>query len=175
MPEPILHVALLEPEIPNNTGVIGRTCVAVGAALHLIHPLGFDIDAKARRRAGLDYWERLDVREHADLEAYLAAANAASPAPTIWALSARSSRPIWEATIRPGDHLLLGKETVGLAPDVLERFRETAVCLPMSPGERSLNVATVMTSAVYEGVRQMIGRGEASLDPAGRLIRAEHA
>ncbi len=172
MPDPWLHIALLEPEIPNNTGVIGRTCVALGAALHLIHPLGFDIDDKARRRAGLDYWDRLDVREHGDLEAYLAAAAVDSPrAPTIWALSARAARPIWEARIRPGDHLLLGKETTGLGDDVLRRFADSAVCLPIAPGERSLNVGTVATAAAHECVRQMVGRGELELDSAGRIAR----
>lgn len=172
MPAPLLHIALLEPEIPNNTGVIGRTCVALGAALHLIHPLGFDTDDKARRRAGLDYWDRLDVREHADLGAYLDAARATDPPPTIWAFTARAARPYWEATIRPGDHLLLGKETAGLGEEVLRRFRETSVAVPMTPGERSLNVATVATLAACDGVRQMIGRGEVGLDADGRLAPA---
>ncbi len=173
-PDPFLHIALHEPEIPNNTGVIGRTCVAIGAALHLIHPLGFDIDDKARRRAGLDYWERLDVREHASLDAYVAAARAPAPTPpTIWALSTKASRPLWEATVRPGDHVLLGKETAGLGDAALERFADTAVCLPMAPGERSLNVATVATAAAYECVRQMIGRGDLRLDTDCRLARPE--
>jgi len=175
VPAPLLHIALLEPEIPNNTGVIGRTCVALGLALHLIHPLAFDIDAKARRRAGLDYWERLDVREHADLAAYIAAADRADPRTTVWAFSARAQRPVWEAPIRPGDHLLFGGETKGLPAPVLDRFRATALCLPMAPSERSLNLATVVTAAAYEGVRQMVGRAEVSIDPGGRLIRGPGA
>lgn len=162
---PLLHVVLHEPEIPNNTGNIGRTCVALGCALHLIHPLGFDVSEKACRRAGLDYWPRLEVREHASLEAYLAARGSAR----LWVLSTRATRPVWGADLRPGDHLLFGKETRGLPAEVLERFADRLLTLPMVVEERSLNLATAVCAVAYEGVRQMIGRGEVALDGRGRL------
>lgn len=163
---PPLHVVLHEPEIPNNTGNIGRTCVALGCALHLIHPLGFAIDEKACRRAGLDYWPRLEVREHASLEAYLEAGSGAR----VWALTTRASRPVWEAEFRPGDHLLFGKETSGLPREVLDRFADRTLTLPMVSGERSLNLATAVCAVAYEAVRQLIGSGALGLDGSGRLV-----
>jgi tRNA (cytidine/uridine-2'-O-)-methyltransferase len=163
---PLLHVVLHEPEIPNNTGNIGRTCVALDCAMHLIHPLGFDIDEKACRRAGLDYWPRLDLREHASLEAYLSTHAGAR----LWVLSTRATRPVWDAEFRAGDHLLFGKETRGLPPAVLERFGDRLLTLPMVPAERSLNLATAVCSVAYEAVRQLVGSGGAMLDGAGRLV-----
>jgi len=164
---PLLHVVLCEPEIPNNTGNIGRTCVALGCALHLVHPLGFELSEKACRRAGLDYWPRLEVREHRSIEEYL---RAESPG-RMWVLTTRARRPAWDADLRPGDHLLFGPETRGLAPPILERFRERTLTLPMLPGERSLNLATAVCAVVYEAVRQMIGRGDLLIDHEGRLRR----
>ncbi|MBK7403476.1 MAG: tRNA (cytidine(34)-2'-O)-methyltransferase [Phycisphaerales bacterium] len=162
---PLLHVALHEPEIPNNTGNIGRTCVALGCALHLIHPLGFDVSEKACRRAGLDYWSRLDVREHRSLEDYLASNTSAR----LWVLTTRATRPVWDGDIRAGDHLLFGKETRGLPPEILDRFSDRLLTLPMLAAERSLNLATAVCTVAYEGVRQMVGRGEVRIDPRGRL------
>ena len=163
---PLLHIALHQPEIPNNTGNIGRTCVALGCALHLIHPLGFDIDEKACRRAGLDYWPRLDLREHGSFEAYRASVD---PGARVWMLTTRAARSLYDVQIRRGDHLLLGGETRGLPQRVLDADPDSRVAIPMLAGERSLNVATVMCAAACEGVRQMIGRGEARLDAQGRL------
>ena len=163
---PLLNIALHQPEIPNNTGNIGRTCVAMGCALHLIHPLGFDISEKACRRAGLDYWPRLDLHEHDTFDAYR---GSVGPGASVWALTTRAERSLFDATIRPGDHLLLGSETRGLPDAVLQRDPEHCVFLPMVAGERSLNVATVMCAAASEGIRQMIGRGDLRLDPNGRL------
>lgn len=165
---PLLHVVLHEPEIPNNTGNIGRTCVALDCAMHLIHPLGFDIDEKACRRAGLDYWPRLDLREHRSLDAYLASHADAR----VWVLSTKATRPVWDAAFAPGDHLLFGKETRGLPDPVLRRFGATALTLPMVPTERSLNLATAVCAVAYEAVRQMVGSGFAALDERGRLIAA---
>ncbi len=166
MPDPLLHIALHQPEIPNNTGNIGRTCVALGCALHLIHPLGFDISEKACRRAGLDYWPRLHLSEHEDFDAYRAGV---APGARVWMLTTRRGRLIYDAEIRRGDHLLLGAETRGLPEDLLDADPDRAICLPMLAGERSLNLATAMCAAACEGVRQMIGRGEASTDAMGRL------
>ncbi len=162
---PLLHVVLHEPEIPNNTGNIGRTCVALDCALHLIHPLGFSLDEKACRRAGLDYWPRLDVREHDSLERYLETHADAR----VWALSTKATRPVWDADFLPGDHLLFGKETKGLPPDLLDRFADRLVTLPMVETERSLNLATAVCTVAYEAVRQLVGSGSARVDARGKL------
>lgn len=160
---PLFHVVLVEPEIPNNTGNIGRTCVATGCALHLVHPLAFDTSEKACRRAGLDYWPRLTVREHASVGAWLGGL-AAEP----WVFSTRGARPVFEAGLRPGDTLVFGKETAGLPPDLLARWPGRVLTLPMVEGERSLNLAAAVCAAVYEGVRQCVARGEVTL-AGGRL------
>jgi len=159
----LFEVVLHEPEIPNNTGNIGRTCVALGSSLHLIHPLSFGLDEKARRRAALDYWPRLDVHEHADWSDY----TRSYPEARRWYLTTRASRPIFDAELRLGDHLVFGKETGGLPAEVIEQ--ERAVCLPMAPGERSLNLATAVCTVLYEGVRQALARGDVGLTGDGRL------
>lgn len=166
---PLFHIVLHQPEIPNNTGNIGRTCVAVGAALHLIRPLGFSTSEKACRRAGLDYWPRLNVREHDSWPAYLAADPDLLPSRR-WLFSTKARRTVFEATIRRGDHLVFGRETAGLPDDILAHWPDQLVSLPMAPGERSLNVATAVCAAVYEGLRQCLQSGEARLGPGGRLI-----
>lgn len=155
--EPRMHLALLHPEIPNNTGNIGRTAVALGARLHIIHPIGFDMDEKARRRAGLDYWHLVDCVEHASLEAYLESAR-----PTrLWFFTRHATRTHFEAAFEPGDHLLFGKESRGIEPEEREalaaRFgADHAVSIPMpgSDGIRSLNLATAAAIAGYEALRQ---------------------
>lgn len=163
---PLFHIVLHEPEIPNNTGNIGRTCVACACALHLIHPLGFELSEKACRRAGLDYWPRLRVAEHASFEAYLERA-----APTsLWVFTTKSSRPLFDVDLRRGDHMLFGRETAGLPESILARFPDRCVTLPMARGERSLNLATAVCAAAYEGVRQARARGEVGIDPQGRLL-----
>ncbi len=165
MRTPLFHVVLHEPEIPNNTGNIGRTCVALGCRLHLIHPLGFELSEKACRRAGLDYWPRLDVLEHDDWDRYVARA-----APTrMWLLSTKGARSVFEADLRPGDHLVFGKETRGLPEALLAAHLDRLLTLPMVPTERSLNLATAVCAVAYEGLRQCISRGEIVLDAAGRL------
>ncbi len=167
---PLFHVTLHEPEIPNNTGNIGRTCVAAGSRLHLIHPLGFDTSEKACRRAGLDYWPRLGVREHANWDAYLdALTQEQGCAPRLWLFSAFATRPMFDADLRRGDHLVFGKETAGLPPALLERYADRLLLLPMVPGERGLNVATVVCAAVYEGIRQLLDRQELMIGPDARL------
>lgn len=153
---PLLHVVLHEPEIPNNTGNIGRSCVALGAALHLIHPLGFDLSEKACRRAGLDYWRRLDVVGHAGWGAYASATAGARR----FLFTARARVSAFDVEFRPGDHLVFGRESVGLPPEIVsDPAAGTAVALPMLSGERSLNVATVVCVAMYEALRQFAARG----------------
>lgn len=165
---PLLHVVLCEPEIPNNTGNIGRTCVATGCALHLIEPLGFDVSEKACRRAGLDYWPRLDVRQHAGVEAYEEARAGAR----VWAFTAHAGRCVYDADLRSGDHLVFGRESTGLGPAQLARWADRLVGVPMAPGERSLNLSTAVGVVVYEAIRQMGARGELGWGPeipGGRL------
>lgn len=158
---------LHEPEIPNNTGNIGRTCVATRCALHLIHPLGFDTSEKACRRAGLDYWPRLGVRDHANFEAYAAAGIA--PMDRTWFFTTHATRTLFDARFEPGDALVFGKETKGLPKDLTAAHPDRCIVLPMARDERSLNLATAVCAAVYEGLRQLIARGHVTLDGDGRL------
>lgn len=163
---PLFHVVLHEPEIPNNTGNIGRTCVAACCRLHLIRPLGFELSEKACRRAGLDYWPRLDWADHADWDAYRASARP----PRLWLLSTKATRSVFDVTLARGDHLVFGKETRGLPASILDAHPDSLVSLPMAAGERSLNVATAVCAVVYEGIRQLRARREVALAPDGRLI-----
>ena len=173
---PLFRVVMHEPEIPNNTGNIGRTCIAMGCALHLIRPLGFDTSVKALRRAGLDYWPRLGVREHESWDAYCAAMGVgkegAGGAGGVWLTSGKVGRPVWDCELRAGDHFVFGKETRGLPAEMLERHADRVVTIPMVAGERGLNVATVVCAVLCEGVRQCVARGEAHVDGAGRLVRS---
>jgi tRNA (cytidine/uridine-2'-O-)-methyltransferase len=160
MPSPRFHIVLLNPEIPNNTGAIGRTAAATGCRLHVIHPIGFDMDEKARRRAGLDYWHLVDCVEHVSWEAFVATEN---PAPgRLWLYTTKSSRPHWEADFREGDYLLFGSETSGVSPAIHEwvlaaHAEDHCITLPMidDPAARSLNLANAVCAAVYEGWRQL--------------------
>jgi tRNA (cytidine/uridine-2'-O-)-methyltransferase len=154
--DPWFHIVLLKPQIPNNTGNIGRTAAATGCRLHVIHPLGFDMSEKARRRAGLDYWHLVDCREHADWNAFLAAERPGR----LWLYTTRTRRPHWQAEMKRGDYLLFGTETTGVPGAVHEWVEQTwgpdhRISLPMAPDARSLNLATVVCAAVYEGLRQL--------------------
>lgn len=172
----MFEIVLHEPEIPNNTGNIGRTCVATGCGLHLIKPLGFDTSEKACRRAGLDYWPRLRPKEHESWAAY----RASSPKARVWMFTTKAARAVWDVRLERGDHLVFGKETRGLPEELLREFDGKLVTLPMVPDERSLNLATAVCAAVYEGARQLVTRGEIEMDERGRLhlergLRAEQA
>jgi tRNA (cytidine/uridine-2'-O-)-methyltransferase len=165
--DPLLHLVLDRPEIPNNTGNIGRTALALGARLHLIHPLGFDLSEKACRRAGLDYWPHLDWCEHADFDAY-----AATSPGRVWLFTTAASRPHWDAPIQPGDHLMFGRESAGAGPEVHRWIERTygpdhRLRLPMirRPEARSLNLATAVAVAAYDVVRRFREVPELSGDP----------
>lgn len=162
---PLLHVVLHEPEIPNNTGNIGRTCIATACALHIVHPLGFSTDQRALRRAGLDYWPRLDPTEHRSWLHY----QTAHPAARRWYFTTKGARPVWDADFRPGDHLVFGKETAGLPDHIINDNPDTTLVFPMLERERSLNLATAVCAAIYEGLRQLRARGTLSLTTNARI------
>jgi tRNA (cytidine/uridine-2'-O-)-methyltransferase len=147
----VFHLVLYQPEIPPNTGNIIRLCANVGAQLHLIHPLGFDMNAAALRRAGLDYREFVDIREHDHLEDCLAAFDRER----IFALTTKGRRSFYEQHFRAGDAFLLGPETRGLPGHVLSRFDPAQVLrLPMRPDNRSLNLSNSAAVVLYEAWRQ---------------------
>lgn len=152
--QPVLHVVLREPQIPPNTGNIGRTCVAAAAKLWLVKPLGFDVSEKARRRAGLDYWPHLQwqvVEDWPELTRCLAEPLAAGRA---WFFSKKATRLHTEIAYRPGDVLVFGSETTGLPEDLLAEHAANAVRIPMREQVRSLNLAVAAGIAVYEALRQ---------------------
>lgn len=141
-----LHVVLVEPEIPPNTGNVARLCAATGCQLHLVAPLGFRIDDRELKRAGLDYWQHLGVALHASLEAFLRAAQAR----TQWCFSTRAKRIYTQADFRHGDMLVFGKETKGLPQALLDRDPDRALRIPQRTGTvRSINLSTAVGIAVY--------------------------
>jgi len=144
-----LKVVLYQPEIPWNTGNIGRTCVAAGAELHLIEPLGFDLSEKEIRRSGLDYWRHLKLFLYKDVAAWEAALPAGAP---VLAFAAAAGTPYWEAPYSAGCWLLFGRESTGLPPEVLSRY--PSYRMPVRPEVRSLNLSTAAALAVYEAARR---------------------
>jgi tRNA (cytidine/uridine-2'-O-)-methyltransferase len=148
----MLHVALWEPEIPPNTGNVARLCAATGSSLHLIGRLGFRLDDRSLRRAGLDYWDAVQVRRHPTLADF----ESADVAPRVFCFSARATVPYTAVRYEPGDCLLFGGESHGLPETVLERYAGRALLLPMPAGKvRSLNLATAVGIALYEALRQL--------------------
>jgi tRNA (cytidine/uridine-2'-O-)-methyltransferase len=148
----MFHLIMYQPEIPPNTGNVIRLCANVGAALHLIHPLGFRMDEPRLRRAGLDYHELANISEHASLEACLAAVRPAR----LYALTTRGSTALHDARFRAGDAFLLGPETRGLPAEILAALPADArLRIPLRPGNRSLNVSNAAAVALYEAWRQL--------------------
>ena len=155
--EPLLHVVLYQPEIPPNTGNIGRSCVAVGAKLWLIKPLGFQINEKELRRAGLDYWPHLEweaVENWNELAANLAAPLAAGRA---WFFTKHAQRHYTAVHYQPGDVLIFGSESSGLPRELVEQYPEQLLRVPMRSPVRSLNLSATAAVAMYEAVRQFGG------------------
>jgi tRNA (cytidine/uridine-2'-O-)-methyltransferase len=149
---PSLHIALVEPEIPWNTGNVGRTCLAVGAELHLVQPLGFSLADRDLRRAGLDYWPRVPVRVWADWTAFAAALPGLGEP---FFFTAAGTRRHFEVQFPPDVVLVLGRESVGLPRAVLDAHPDRLVAIPMAdPQLRSLNLSTAAAVAAYEVVRQ---------------------
>jgi len=154
-PAPRLNVVLVGPEIAGNTGAIGRTCVAAGARLWLVRPLGFRLDDRHIRRAGLDYWPHLDYRVVDGLEEITATLNA----DRLWSFSTKAAGLYTAAAYRPGDALVFGSESQGLPPSWLAARPDRAVRIPIRPEARSLNLSTSVAIGVFEALRQIEAGG----------------
>jgi tRNA (cytidine/uridine-2'-O-)-methyltransferase len=147
----MLHIVLFEPEIPPNTGNIIRLCANTGCALHLVEPLGFDLEDKKMRRAGLDYREYADVRRHRDFDAFMAQHRPGR----LFGVSTRGQRSYHEVDYQPGDALVFGPETRGLPDKILNDLGPQATLrIPMKPDSRSLNLSNAVALVAYEALRQ---------------------
>ena len=147
----MLNIVLVEPEIPNNTGNIGRLCVGTQSRLHLIHPFGFEITDKNLKRSGLDYWVHLDVTEYQNVAEWIAQIQDKS---RVFLMSSHASKSIYEFDFQDGDWLVFGKESIGLSKEVLEQF-ENHLTIPMSNLIRSYNIANSVAFVVGEAKRQI--------------------
>jgi tRNA (cytidine/uridine-2'-O-)-methyltransferase len=153
-----LNVVLVEPEIPQNTGAIGRLCVGLGATLHLVRPLGFNLASRQVRRCGLDYWEHLDLRVHDSWDAFRAAERPG--AGDLHFLSRHAERSLYAARFATGAWLVFGNESAGLAPLYHQRYADRMFRIPMpGPHARSLNLANAVAVAAYEAYRQIEAAG----------------
>ncbi len=148
----MVNVVLVEPEIPPNTGNVGRLCLATGAHLHLVKPLGFSLDDKALKRAGLDYWADVKVSLWDSFEELQAAQK---PGTRFFYLTTKTKRAYWDATFEREDFLVFGRETKGLPEPLLEANEEQCLTIPMPGSTRSLNLATSVGIVLYEAVRQL--------------------
>ena len=149
----MFHIVLVHPEIPPNTGNVIRLAANTGCTLHLVEPLGFSMDDRLLRRAGLDYHEHAPVRRHASWDTFLA--DAAPPPERLFAFTTRGSRPIGDVAWRPGDWFVFGSETAGLPAALRDGFPEAQrVRLPMRPGQRSLNLSNAVAVTVFDAWRQ---------------------
>ena len=146
----MFNVVLVEPEIPPNTGNVGRLCLATRSTLHLVGPLGFSLDDRQLKRAGLDYWDEVQVREWSSLEE-LQQMNASG---RFFYLTTKATQPYFDVRFQPKDFLVFGRETKGLPVGVLEENRESCITIPMH-GTRSLNLATAVAAVLFEAVRQV--------------------
>ena len=147
----MLNIVLVEPEIPNNTGNIGRLCVGTESRLHLIHPFGFVINDKNLKRSGLDYWVHLDVTEYQNVDEWMTQISDKS---RVFLMSSHSTKSIYDVEYQDGDWLVFGKESVGLSQEVLDQF-ENHLKIPMSNLIRSFNVANSVAFVVGEAKRQI--------------------
>ena len=145
-----LNVVLYEPEIPANTGNIGRTCVATGTRLHLIEPLGFRLNEKEIKRAGMDYWKDLDVTTYVNYEDFLSK----NPGAKIYMASTKAPQVYTEASYGPDCYIMFGKESAGIPEEILLQNQETTVRIPMIGDIRSLNLANSVSIVLYEALRQ---------------------
>jgi tRNA (cytidine/uridine-2'-O-)-methyltransferase len=159
----MFHIVLVHPEIPPNTGNVIRLAANTGCQLHLVQPLGFDLSDKQMRRAGLDYWHLLDLREHESWDAFIAREQPQN----VWLYTSHATRAHWQAPLQRGDYLLFGNETSGTPSEIHTWVASTfgadhLLRFPMrdNPTCRSLNLATAVACGVYEGLRQLSGGGD---------------
>lgn len=149
---PPLHIVLVEPEIPPNTGNIARLCACTGCALHLVQPLGFEINDRQLRRAGLDYWEYLEVRQHRN---WAEAREAIGDDGSWYGLSSRAEQSLWSVTFRAGDVLVFGPETRGLPAEIRQELNLLRIPMRRDAPVRSLNLSSACSAALFEALRQL--------------------
>lgn len=159
-----MHIILHQPEIPANTGNIGRTCVATGTTLHLIEPLGFHLDEKSIKRAGMDYWDKLDVTRYINFEEF----QEKHPGAKIWYATTKAKRLYTEAAFGMEDYIMFGKESAGIPEELLVEHEETCIRIPMLTQIRSLNLSNAAAVVLYEALRQ---NGFAGMQKEGELHR----
>ena len=164
----MLHIVLVEPEIPQNCGNIARTCAATGSRLHLVEPLGFDISDKAVKRAGLDYWHLVEVTVHKNLDALFR--DFPQAAGDLWLATTKAPQDYSKARFSPDCWLFFGKETAGLPAWFREQYRQRCIRLPMRAEARSLNLSNSVAILTYEALRQ---QGFPGLLDVGEMARAE--
>ncbi len=145
-----MNIVLVQPEIPQNTGNISRTCAATGSRLHLIKPLGFDISDKAVKRAGLDYWDKLDLTVYEDWQDFIGR----NPDANLWFASTKAQHNYAQVQYAPNDYLVFGRETRGLPESLLAANYDKCVRIPMLPHLRSLNLSNSVAIILYEALRQ---------------------
>lgn len=146
----MLNIVLHEPEIPANTGNIGRTCVATGVRLHLIEPLGFKLTEKALKRAGMDYWKDLDVTTYIDFDDFLSK----NPGAKIYMATTKAQKMYTEVAFEPDCYIMFGKESAGIPEEILVNYQESCVRIPMIGDIRSLNLGNSVAVILYEALRQ---------------------
>lgn len=159
-----MHIVLHQPEIPGNTGNIGRTCVATGTPLHLIEPLGFRLDEKFIRRAGMDYWKDLDVRRYMNYADFLEK----NPGARIWMATTKARKSYTEVTYGPEDYIMFGRESAGIPEEILVENEESCIRIPMLSAIRSLNLSNSAAVILYEALRQ---NGFSGMEKEGELHR----
>ena len=161
-----MNIILHQPEIPQNTGNIGRTCVATGTSLHLIEPLGYRLDEKSLQRAGMDYWQHLDVHRYVNFEEFLAK----NPGAKIWMATTKAKHTYSEVEFGENDFIMFGKESAGIPEEILVDYEDTCIRIPMLPEIRSLNLSNSVAIVLYEALRQ---QGFASMQLEGELHRLQ--
>lgn len=147
----MFHIVLVNPQIPNNTGAIGRLCVNAGAALHLIKPIAFDIDEKAVRRAGLDYWHKLDLHVWESIDDFFQNNTITNNA---YFATTKTNKPYFDAEFKEGDFIFFGSETAGILESILNQYKAQNITIPMTKEGRSLNLAISTGIVLYEAIRQ---------------------
>ena len=159
-----MNIILHQPEIPQNTGNIGRTCVATGSSLHLIEPLGFRLDEKSIKRAGMDYWQHLDVHRYVNFQEFLEK----NPGAKIWMATTKAKHTYCDVEFGENDFIMFGKESAGIPEEILVDYEDTCIRIPMLPEIRSLNLSNSVAIVLYEALRQ---QGFASMQLEGELHR----